>query len=198
MEVGLEPCMSNGHHMQPVDILSEFPSFPENTAEKKNLTVEIIRNMILLRLDRERDEAPIVAEALDPGPVDSYLKTSLFNMYDSELWSSIESSVHEPLLWGELHSKKHVDQCLEGGNQYLDITRRRSSWRDRYSTGVRIGRCPVRIYTYIGDPGLNANRTRYKQALNGNTFMRNFRESESSIVQSSELVGKREGFDEVT
>ncbi|GFV71723.1 hypothetical protein TNCV_3535111 [Trichonephila clavipes] len=42
------------------------------------LTIEIIRILILLSLSRERDEAPIVVEALGSGPVGPRFKTSLF------------------------------------------------------------------------------------------------------------------------
>ncbi|GFX30924.1 hypothetical protein TNCV_4146321 [Trichonephila clavipes] len=66
--------LDNGHHKLPDDIPTEIPSFSENTTGK---TVEIVQIDILLRLNREQDEAPIVAESLGPGPVGPCLKTTL-------------------------------------------------------------------------------------------------------------------------
>ncbi|GFT67570.1 hypothetical protein TNCV_2361571 [Trichonephila clavipes] len=65
----LDLYMDDGHHMSPVDISSKIPSILEITTGKIRLTVEIIRILILLRLGRERDEAPIEVEALGPDPV---------------------------------------------------------------------------------------------------------------------------------
>ncbi|GFX85578.1 hypothetical protein TNCV_3717481 [Trichonephila clavipes] len=69
------PIHGDDHHMQPVDILSEITSILEDTTGRKHLTVEIIRIMILLTLNRERNETPIVAEA--QGAVGPCHKTSL-------------------------------------------------------------------------------------------------------------------------
>ncbi|GFU41962.1 hypothetical protein TNCV_4676691 [Trichonephila clavipes] len=77
MMVGIGLYMDDVHSLQPVDISSEIPSFSENTTGRKHLTFEIIRIIILLRLSRERDEAPIVTDALGSSPVGPCLKTSL-------------------------------------------------------------------------------------------------------------------------
>ncbi|GFX55530.1 hypothetical protein TNCV_268181 [Trichonephila clavipes] len=71
-----------GPYTNPVDTSSEIPSFLGEYNRKKQLTVEIIR-IILVKLSRERDEAPIVAEALGPGIVGPCLKMSLSATEDS-------------------------------------------------------------------------------------------------------------------
>ncbi|GFY12214.1 uncharacterized protein TNCV_4935031 [Trichonephila clavipes] len=54
----------------------KLPVFGECN-QKQHLTIENIRIMILLRLNREQDETRILAEAGDSGPVGPYFKTSL-------------------------------------------------------------------------------------------------------------------------
>ncbi|GFX29586.1 hypothetical protein TNCV_4776581 [Trichonephila clavipes] len=58
MVVGLCLDMGNGHHKCPVDIFPNSQLFREYI-QKKHLTIEFIRIMILLRLSREQDEAPL-------------------------------------------------------------------------------------------------------------------------------------------
>ncbi|GFY09620.1 hypothetical protein TNCV_381151 [Trichonephila clavipes] len=77
MVYGGRPRPIHGHRSSQVASLHivRNPQFFGEYKWKKKLTVEIIRIMILLRLNRERDEAPIADKAL--GPVGPCLKTSL-------------------------------------------------------------------------------------------------------------------------
>ncbi|GFT78028.1 hypothetical protein TNCV_2820421 [Trichonephila clavipes] len=100
--------MDDGHYIYQVDISSEIPSFSKNTTGKT--FVEIIRIIILSRLSRERDEAPIRVEALGPGLVGPCLKTSLhvenswFSLQENtsrikgQVQSRLMSELNDPLL----------------------------------------------------------------------------------------------------